>query len=647
VGTESRGVDAMRSDGTDDGDGGIGFTRREFLQGVAGVGTVLAPVALGGCGGPAPVAAVGAQDLPGYYPPVKTGLRGSHPGSFEVAHVMRDGQALPAATSTGEVYDLVVVGGGISGLSAALLYRDRRPDALVLVLDNHDDFGGHAKRNEFWLDGELQLMNGGTYSIESPRPYSAIAEGLMRRIGIDAADLAQRAQDPGYYAAQGLSEGVFLDRETFGADHLVRHRRDVPWSQALAGAPLPAGAVAGIVRLEESPPDFLKGFTADAKLARLAAISYRDYLRDVARLEPAAIAYYQQRTHGLWGVGIDAVPAIECWAIGLPGFAGLGLPNGPAPGMGPSAAGFAATGGSIDVHPPDGGATIARALVRALVPAALKADTVDALVTARADYAALDRPGNPARIRLNSTVVKVANLGSAAEGVHVDYVRGAQTHTVLARHCVLACWNAVIPHLCPELPAEQKAALHESVKTPLVYASVAIRNWQPLARLGVAQIHAPGGYFSDLYLNECVAVGTYATPRAPERPTLLRLTRTPCSPGLSEHEQNKIGRAEILATSLERYEHEVRSQLARMLGAGGFDAGRDILAITINRWPHGYAPEFNALWDRELPEAERAHVRGRARRGAIAIANSDAAALAYMDAAIEQAQRAVGELLGA
>jgi spermidine dehydrogenase len=217
---------------------------------------------------------------------------------------------------------------------------------------------------------------------------------------------------------------------------------------------------------------------------------------------------------------------------------------------------------------------------------------------------------------------------------------------VLARHCVLACWNAVIPYLCPELPAEQKAALHESVKTPLIYASIALRDWQPLARLGVAQIHAPGGYFSDLALNECVALGGYATARSPEKPTLVRLTRTPCAPGMTEHEQNKAGRAEILATPLERYEQEVRLQLARMLGAGGFDAGRDILAITINRWPHGYAPEFNPLFDRWRPEAERPHVRGRARKGAIAIANSDAAGFAFMDAAIEQAARAAGELAG-
>jgi spermidine dehydrogenase len=300
------------------------------------------------------------------------------------------------------------------------------------------------------------------------------------------------------------------------------------------------------------------------------------------------------------------------------------------------------------VHLPDGGATIARALVRALVPAALPGATVDDLVTTRADYARLDRGGAPARIRLNSTVVRVANLAAgSASGVRIEYQRDGRAHAVHARHAVLACWNAVIPHICPELPEEQKAALHTAVKTPLIYANVAIRNWRALLRLGVASIHAPGGYFVDVELNECVAMGRYATPTHPDQPTVLRLQRTPCAPGLPEHEQNRIGRAEILATSFERYEQEIRAQLGRMLGPGGFDAARDILAITVNRWPHGYAPEFNPLFEPLLPEAERPYMRGRARHGAITIANSDAANYAYMDAAIEQAHRAVGELFSA
>jgi spermidine dehydrogenase len=633
---------------TDDHDGSgrdaADPARRRLLARLAGA--AVAPAAIAGCTPPAPAALAAPQDLPGYYPPLLNGLRGSQPGSFEVAHALRDGLAPPPATSTGELYDLVVVGAGISGLTAALLYRERAPGARVLVLDNHDDFGGHARRNEFRIDGELLLMNGGTYSIESPRPYSAIADGVLRRLGIDAADLDKRIQDRNFYPSLGLVDGVFLDRETFGRDHLVRRAPDEPWARVLAGSPLPARAQAEIARLEETPTDYLRGQSVAQKIARLEHLSYRDFLGEVVRADPAVAAFYQQRPHGEWGVGIDAVSALEAFATGLPGREGLGLPAGAVGDLGPTAAGYAATGGSVDVHLPDGGATVARALVRALVPAALPAASLEDLVTQPADYAALDRPGSPVRLRLAATVVRAVNLADGDAGVRVEYLRHGRAHAVGARHCVLACWNAVIPYLCPELPAAQRAALHESVKTPLVEVSVAIRDWHSLARLGVAHVHCPGGYYSDLNLNECVSIGRYATPRSPDRPTLLRLERTPCRPGEPEHAQNRAGRAEILATPLERYEREARAQLARVLGPGGFDAARDILAITVNRWPHGYAPEYNPLWDPRLPEAERPHLRARVRHGAIAIANSDAAAFAFMDAAIEQAHRAVGELLG-
>jgi spermidine dehydrogenase len=626
------------------------LTRREFIEGVAlGLGATLSPVALAGSEAAARAAmSAPAQDLPGYYPPALTGLRGSHPGSFESAHALRDGKELPPASEIGEVYDLVVVGGGISGLAAALLYRDRVPTARILVLDNHDDFGGHAKRNEFLIDGRLHLMNGGTYSIESPRPYSAIASAVLERIGVRAEELAQRIQKPDYYASIGLDRGVFLDRETFGADHLLRHADGVPWARTLSSAPLSARARREIAELEDAPRDYLPGLAPAAKKERLATLSYQDFLLKLVGADPVVARFYQQRTHGLWGIGIDGVSALEGWATGLPGFGGMKLPPGSSAAMGETAAGFADTGGSVDVHLPDGGASIARALVRALVPAAIPGTTIDDLVTARADYAQLDRPSAPTRIRLGATVTRVANLGRGASGgVRVEYQRAGRGYALHGRHAVLACWNAVIPQLCPELPEPQKAALHELVKTPLIYASVAIASAAPFHRLGVGEIHAPGGYFSDLQLNECVAIGEYATPTAADQPTVLRMTRTPCAPGLPEHQQNRIGRGQILATSLERFEVEIRGQLQRILGPGGFDAARDVRAITVNRWPHGYAPEFNPLFDPPLPEAEQPHIRGRVRCGAITIANSDAAKKAYMDAAIEQAERAVAELFSA
>jgi spermidine dehydrogenase len=203
----------------------------------------------------------------------------------------------------------------------------------------------------------------------------------------------------------------------------------------------------------------------------------------------------------------------------------------------------------------------------------------------------------------------------------------------------------MIPYLCPELPEAQKAALHKIVKTPLVYTSVALRDWTAFQRLGIASVTAPGGYHTSFRLNWPVDIGGYSAERSPEQPILVHMTRTPCQPGLSEFDQNRAGRAELLATPFETFEREIRGQLGRTLAEGGFDPARDITAITVNRWPHGYAPEWNPLWEEPLPMEQQPNVIGRARFGRIAIANSDAGASAYTDCAIDQAHRAVGELL--
>jgi spermidine dehydrogenase len=628
------------------------ITRRDFVQGAAvGSAGLLAAAWLPGCGPGAPDLPIAAQDRPGYYPPSLTGMRGSHPGSFENAHALRDGTLKSEPIDVNEDYDLIVVGAGISGLAAAHFYRSANPKARILLLDNHDDFGGHAKRNEFDLGGQMRLMNGGTLLIDSPRPYSAVADGVLKAIGIDAPALAKviQAQDPDFYRFQDSRRlGVFFNRESFGADHLAAGYRHKPWQEFLAGAPLSAAAKRDIERIETGTHDYLPGLSSLQKKQKLMKLSYLAYLRDHVRADPQALAMYQARTQGEWGVGIDAVSALDCWGLGAPGLQGLKLDAGSIPGMGFTPAGYADTGGSTRLHFPDGNATIARGLVRRLVPAAIPGSTVEDLVTARADYSRLDRPGEPVRVRLSSTAVRV--LDEAAAGstgkVRVTYIRDGRALTVRARHCVLACYNMIIPYLAPELPERQKQALHALVKTPLVYTSVAIRNSRAWEKLGVRFIYAPGCYHTMARLNALVDIGAYRSPRSPDEPTLVWMTRTPCKPGLPEHDQNRAGRAELLATPFEVFERNIRDQLGRMLGAGGFDPAADITAITVNRWPHGYAPEHNSLWDPDLPEGEQPHVLGRARFGRIAIANSDSGGGAYTDVAIDQARRAVDDLLG-
>jgi spermidine dehydrogenase len=369
-------------------------------------------------------------------------------------------------------------------------------------------------------------------------------------------------------------------------------------------------------------------------------MSYNDYLVKVIKADPGVLPYFQAMTHGEWGVGADAVGALEVWAFDFPGFEGLGLEPGPAPHMGVTASGYA-EGGSETFHFPDGNASIARSLIPAAIPGK---DAVD-VVTARADYSQLDRPGSKIRIRLSSLAVQVKNLGKpdAAEGVEIIYARGGALHAARGALCVLASWNMMIPYLCPELPEKQKAALHSLVKTPLVYTSVALTNWRAFKALGVSQIYAPGSYHAYVRLNPTVDIGDYKSPRSPDEPILVHMVRTPCQPGLDERSQNRIGHADLLGTSLETFERNIRDQLQRTLGLGGFDAATDITAITVNRWPHGYAYEYNPLFDPDWTEREQPHVVGRAPFGRITIANSDSGAAAYTDSAIDQAYRAVGE----
>lgn len=607
--------------------------RRDVLHGAALAGTF----ALLGAEAPAAPAEAG-------YPPALTGLRGSHPGSFEAAHALRDGtfwsNAAPPAAGDGP-YDLVVVGGGLSGLAAAHFFRAGRPGASVLILDNHDDFGGHAKRNEFADRGHLELMNGGTLEIDSPRPYSRVSDGLLRALGIDPEALEQRCADAAFYSRQGLAAGVFFDRETFGRDHLAAGVGVRPWAQVLAGAPLTERVRADIARIWEGHQDYLPGLDSAVKKDRLSRLSYLDYLTTIAGCDPGIRPVFAAMTQDEWGVGADAVSALDVWAYGLPGFAGLKLRPGAAPRMGNTAAGYA-EGGSYTFHFPDGNATIARLLVRGLVPAALPGRTPEDSVLARLDYAALDRPGQAVRLRLSSIVVGVREQQGA---VHVAYTQGGRVYRVQGRQCVLACYNMMIPYLCPEMPAAQKDALHYLVKIPLVYTSVALRSWQACAKLGVARVYAPGSYHTSWELNPCTRIGGYESVSTPDAPVLLRMVRNPCAPGLDERAQHRIGRADMLATSFETFERNIRDQLGRTLGGGGFDPARDITAITVNRWPHGYAYEYNYLFDPVWPPGRAPHEIGRQRFGNIAIANSDSGAAAYTDSAIDQAHRAVEELL--
>ena len=617
------------------------ITRRDFLNGVAV--TIAA--------GMTPLQILQAAPDGRYYPPALTGLRGSHVGSFEVAHQMGwekkvfDTEKLPIT----EDYDLVVVGGGLSGLSAAWFYREKHPKAKILILENHDDFGGHAKRNEFQAGGRMIIGYGGSEAFQSPNHlYSTQVNGLLKKLGVNIKRF-ETAFDRQFYPGLGLSRGVFFDKENFGEDKLVTGdptpmvADDIAPDQLNARAisdfindfPLPQADRLALIELHTAPKDYLPGKTAEEKATYLAATSYRDFLLKNVGLSEGAVKYFQSRTNDFMALSIDAVASADAYNVGFPGFGGMNL----APISEEAAAEMEEP---YIYHFPDGNASVARLLVRGLIPGVAPGHTMDDIVLAAFDYAKLDQPKAPVRLRLNSTAVSVRNVG---DGVHIGYSRGGQLAQVRGKRCILACYNMMIPYLLKDLPAPQAHALSQNVKYPLVYTKVVIRNWQSFQKLGVHEIYAATQPYSRIKLDYPVSMGGYDHPRDPTLPIGLHMVYVPTSPnsGMNARDQARAGRGRLYGQTFEQLEAQLRDQLQRMLGPGGFKHETDILAITVNRWSHGYASFSNSLFD-DADESEAWMNLARKPVGHVSIANSDAAWSAYAHAAIDEAYRAVGEV---
>jgi spermidine dehydrogenase len=589
---------------------------------------------------------VAPEKDPNYYPPAKTGMRGSHDGSWETAHAMRDGKTWDNLTPDKDFYDLIVVGGGISGLSAAYFYRQSAgAKAKILILDNHDDFGGHAKRNEFQSAGRLLIGYGGTQTITGPNLYSPQAKQLFKDLGIEVKRF-EKYYDQKFYKSRGMGQAIFFDRETFGSDRLVSGAFQTPWPEFLPKTPLSVSAQKDILRLFTEKVDYLAGMNPIEKKNYLAKTSYQEYLLKNVKVSPDVIPFFFTSMYGLYGVGIDAVPSGDMAGLGyLPGFQGIGIKDTDGPGMG-----YEVTRQDHEpyiYHFPDGIGSVPRLLIRAMIPGIAPGNTMEDVVLAKFNYAKLDEDNSPVRVRLNSTVVHAANTkdGSGDSAVEVTYVRGGDAYVAKTRACVLACWNMVIPYMCPEMSAAQKEGLAYNVKVPLAYTNVQLKNWKSFDKLKVHSVRCPGAFFSELEMDFPVSIGGYHFTQKPEEPCVLHLQYVPVGPGTTARERQRAGRMMLLKTTFETFEKNIRDQLSRILGSGGFDPASDIEAITVNRWPHGYAYEYNSLYDPVWPPGQAPNEIGRQPFGNIHIANSDAGAFAYTNEAIDQGYRAIQEIV--
>lgn len=331
------------------------------------------------------------------------------------------------------------------------------------------------------------------------------------------------------------------------------------------------------------------------------------------------------------------MPALDAQGTGYPGFQGLGL------SMDPEAE--AEMEEPYIYHFPDGNASIARAPVRRLIPGVAPGTTMDDIVTAPFDYSRLDTSGAMTRLRLNSTVATLANASGGR--VDIGYVHGGELKRIQARRAIYAGYGMMLPYMMAEVKQPQRDALSAGVKAPLVYVKVAVRNWEPWVKSGVHEVTNPMGFFSRIELDYPVSLGSYRFPHSPREPIGLHLVHAP-TPGNTGADQRmawRAGRAILLSTTYQQFESNVFDELTRILGRGGFVPKRDIAAISVYRWGHGYAYGFNSLYDKEQePEVP---VVAHQPIGRIGIANSDAAGSAYAHSAIDEALRAVNEVLKA
>ena len=613
------------------------ITRRDFVQGAAvAAGAALQAGALGSSGVANASAAVsaGAQRMAiADYPPVKTGMRGSHPGAYEIAHALaRDGAKFPEPKSTEEHYDLIVVGAGISGLAAAHYYQKRfGADSKILLLENHDDFGGHAKRNEFHQSGEMVLSMGGTHNLEW-WSFSKTVNAFMQEHGVDCKGM-RKQMEFAYGRDAPNSPAMWFDETTYGVNRLVTNFNLSAklTTDDIDKIPISDAGRDSLKRFYDSAPS-LEDWTEAVAEDLLSSISYPDFLRQYGGLTEDAVQLFDKEEHGSWGLEMRAISAAEAMWEGYPG-AHLFGEDWSEDSFGYPVAMW-----------PDGNASLVRLMVAKLVPQSAPSATAENVAMTQFDYSALDREKANVRLRLNSTVVRVDNID---QGVSVTYASSeGELKQVSARHSVLACYHSIIPHLCPAMSDTQKAALKYQVKVPMILTNVLLRNSQALDKLGVDAVSCPGRLHARLFLFKGLHTGGYKRSDTADEAVSLVFwgSVSPPEDAVDIRSQLRGSRQKLLELSFEDFEREVRTVLDGLLGPAGFDVAEDILAITVNRWPHGYAYEYMQLWDPEWESGEAPHEIARQPFGSITIANADAGASAYTHVAIDQAYRAVADL---
>ncbi len=574
---------------------------------------------------------------PLYYPPKLTGLRGNHPGSNTHAHSKAWAKKSDwgPTTKLKEVYDLIVVGGGISGLAAAYFFQKKHgKNKKVLIIDNHDDFGGHAKRNEHTMNGNTRLAYGGSQTLVEPHSRGKLILNLFEDIGIDL-ERFKTAYDIDFYKRNNLSAVTYFNKETFGEHKVVKHPfcnypnyveglpgAKISNEEAAKQAPLSKKGKKQLLRVLNGGLHAIK-VPKEELQEYISNHSYFDYLKNTLGVDDPGVMKMARNSGLDWASsGTDLMNIESAKSCGALGFAPVAVYDENNPYI---------------HHFPDGNAGLARALVKKMIPNVAKGNNAEELVLSKFKYAELDKSSNTVRIRLNSTVVNVRHAGKLEDSseVFVNYINDNKSIKIKSKNVVMACYNMMIPHIVSGLPEEQDAALRLQIKSPLQYTTVGLKNWRAFKELGIGLAMSPGNMHQAVLMDFPVSMGGYEYTKTPDDPCVIQMISCPYGTvGAPREEQFREARYKMLSLQFKDYEEEIRNHFNGMLPKESFNFDKDVESISVNRWAHGYA----------VGGPGNSTKIGRQPFGRITIANSDSAPSADAIVAIKMAFRAVNEL---
>jgi spermidine dehydrogenase len=618
------------------------ITRRDFLNGaLAGSGALLLTsasplqmMARGGATTPADDDWTGYGGVGDY-----ANSNGNTAAVFEAGHQIRDGafESLPASViDTGETYDCVVVGGGISGLAAGLIFQRKAGEGKTcLVIDNHPIFGGEAKRNEFLVDGHRLIGHQGSALFWAPHPHSFIGR-FYESIGLKAPRLE-------YQKWAGPAPEIPLTRtpylgsapygQYFGAKFAAKSGQpNGVWvtdagRAKLEGAPISAKAREELLKYQSGDSPAPKPqYRGDAISRRLDTMTLEEYLMERHGISRETVRTFLFDEGGGFGLGPDALSGYTAYA-----FDELG----PIPEDGTEMF-------------PDGNSGIARLIAKTLIPESIAGSTsLEDVCRKQVNFSALDRSGSTARIRLDSTAVWVKHDGDPAksESVTVAYTRGGKTYRVKARSVVMAGGSWTTKHVVRDLPEDRKDAYAQFHRSPCMVANVAVRNWRFLYKMGISGCQWFGGLGSYMLVRKLALCGADSSTISPDSPVVLAIKVLYSYPGKTAEDQGHMGRGEMISTPFREYERQIRQQFTDMFAGSGFDASRDIAGIILNRWGHAYASPAPGFYFGKDGKPAPGDVLRAAPFGRIAFANTDLSGTPDHKSSIQEADRAVEQLL--